>query len=338
MQPSTDQQLVSLQQDQPSLGETNQEHSFGEVVELPTPLTKKRRWVRCSQRPVFKRRRRAACLVLVLLLLLAVGVPLFSKNHVWIEREPVEQIVSPVVGEVPEVIAENPAAEAETGEGPVLEGESSGEEVAEDEEGGMAVPSDPTLYLTVPRLGLYDHMVRNEDSEEALDLGAIKLPDTEFPWQKGDKNTYIACHRLGWPATESYNQCLNLPSIQEGNKIILKDANGTVYEYRVVETLTVEPEDNWVTDAVVGKDMVSLQTCIEAPDDLYTLGPNWSARFVVRAERVEERQAGGFQRIVELSVAAHTGLHLHTLRIYSYYARVFEFVKSTRVLWGTGAR
>ncbi len=74
MQQSTDQQPVSLPPDQYSLGESTEEHSIGEVIEFPTPLTRKRRWVRCSQRPVFKRRRRVACLlVLDLLLLFAVG-------------------------------------------------------------------------------------------------------------------------------------------------------------------------------------------------------------------------------------------------------------------------
>ena len=133
---------------------------------------------------------------------------------------------------------------------------------------------------------MYGHTVRNDDSEQALDLGAIKVPGTDFPWQEGDKNTYIACHRLGWPGTESHNQCLNLPSIREGDEIFLEDANGMVYEYRVSETLTVGPSDSWVMKPLAGKEVVSLQTCIEAPGDLHTLGPNWLARFVVQAERI----------------------------------------------------
>ena len=271
-----------------------------------------------------------ACLILVLLLLLAVGGLLFLSNPDWMDSEPLEQVMSPVAGEVPEVIAEDPTAEEEAAEGKASEGQTSSEEAAEEEE-GTAVPDDPTLYLTVPRLGLYEHTVRNDDSEEALDKGAIKLPETEFPWQKGDKNTYIACHRLGWPDTESYNQCLNLPSMREGDKIVLEDANSTVYEYRVVETLTAEPGDTWVTNPVAGKDMVSLQTCIEAPDDLHTLGPNWLARFVVQAERVEEGQTGGFRRSLEDSVAAYTGLLLHTPYLSSYYGRVLEIAKRTAV-------
>ena len=125
------------------------------------------------------------------------------------------------------------------------------EEVAKKEDKRTApVPNDPTLYLTVPRLGIYGHTVRNNRSEAAMDLGAIKLPDTSFPWQKGDINTYIACHRLGWPGTESYNQCLNLPFMRKGDEVTLTDANGAVYPYRVSEMLIVGPNDGWVTKAV----------------------------------------------------------------------------------------
>jgi LPXTG-site transpeptidase (sortase) family protein len=221
-------------------------------------------------------------------------------------------MASPVEQEASEVIAEDTVAE---------------EDATEEEEAGTAAPDDPTLYLTVPRLGLYGHTVRNDDSEAALDLGAVKLPRTGFPWQK-EANTYIACHRLGWPGTESYNQCLNLPSMQKGDEITLKDANGTIYEYRVVEILTVGPNDTWVTAPVAGENMVSLQTCVETPDDLYTLGPNWSARFVVRAQRVGKEQAGDFRRILEESAAAYVSL-LHTPSFSHYYNGLLRTTERT---------
>src|SRR5918999_17526 len=126
MQQSMDQQPVSLPPDQYSLGGTTEEHSFGEVIELPTPLTRKRRRVRCSQRPVFKRRRRVAGLILILLLLVAVGGLLFWSDPEWADSQSVERIVSPVVGEAPEMIAEDPAG-GETAE-KVAGGETSGEE------------------------------------------------------------------------------------------------------------------------------------------------------------------------------------------------------------------
>lgn len=156
----------------------------------------------------------------------------------------------------------------------------------EEEEAGSAGPDDPTLYLTVPKLGINRHVVRNDSSEEAMSVGAIKLPDTGFPWQEGDTNTYIACHRLGFPGTESFNQCLNLPSMQQGDEILLEDAIGRVYRYQVSKFLAVEPRDTWVTEPTEGRDVVSLQTCIESLDDVSTLGPNWESRFVVQAERV----------------------------------------------------
>lgn len=152
-------------------------------------------------------------------------------------------------------------------------------------------PDDPTLYLSVPRLGLERNTVRNDDSELALGRGAIKLPRSGFPWQQG-ANTYIACHRLGYPLTESHNQCLNLPSMRTGDEVILEDSNGAVYHYRVTETLTAMPDETHVANPVPGRQVVSLQTCIEAPGDLTTLGPDWGARYVVRADLVDVRPGG----------------------------------------------
>jgi len=118
-------------------------------------------------------------------------------------------------------------------------------------------------------------------------LGAIKLPDTPFPWEKGTKNTYIACHRLGFYGTQSFHQCLDLPSMQKGDEVSLEDANGRVYHYRVSEVLaSITPQDSWVMDPVAGRDMISLQTCLEAPGDLHTLGPDWQGRLIVQADRV----------------------------------------------------
>jgi sortase A len=166
------------------------------------------------------------------------------------------------------------------------------EEVVKKEDKRTApIPNDPTLYLTIPRLGIYGHTVRNDRSEAAMDLGAIKLPDTSIPWQKGDTNTYIACHRLGWPGTESYNQCLNLPFMRKGDEVTLTDANGAVYRYRVSEMLIDGPNNGWVTKAVPGRQVVSLHTCIEASGDFSTFGaqlggPFYRSRRLDRLERV----------------------------------------------------
>jgi sortase A len=220
-------------------------------------------------------------LVLFLLALLALSVlkaaPLFSNSVGGTASEPVEQIVAPTVSEAPEPIDEQKIAQNKAAQ----------QKAAREEQEAENAPSDPTLFLTIPRLGIYHHTVRNDRSEAALDLGAIKLPSTDFPWQKGDKNTYIACHRLGWPGNESYHQCLNLPSMQQGDDVILEDVNGKAYNYKVSEFLQVAPEESWVTSTVKGREMVTLQTCIETYNDFATLGPNWGVRFLVRADRVD---------------------------------------------------
>ena len=236
-----------------------------------------RRRVKSPKRPdyvVYKRRRRVGFL-LILLVALAVwglGASLFSVTAEEAEDGRLARVIAPTLREAPVPIDERVAEE----------------KAAEEEEArtAAAAPDDPTLYLTVPRLGLYSHTVRNDRSEEALGLGAVKLPDTGFPWEQGDTNTYIACHRLGFPGTESYNQCLNLPSMRQGDEVFLQDTKGRTYKYQVSESLNVAPEDTWVANPVAGKDVVSLQTCTETLDDYATLGPNWAARFIVRADRV----------------------------------------------------
>ena len=242
------------------------------------PLMEKQRLVRDPRRPgyaVFKKSPRMGLFVLVLLVVLALGgfgaYLLYAGSSEKTGEEPSEQVAAPSVEE-----------------------QAPEEEAAKEEETQRAapVPNDPTLYLTVPRLGIYGHTVRNDDSEAALSLGAIKLPGTGFPWQKADTNTYIACHRIGWPGTQSYNQCLNLPSMQKGDEVILSDANGTVYRYRVSEVFAVRPYDTWVMEPLAGRDVVTLQTCTETPNDWWTIGPSLfgggpeSGRLVVRANRV----------------------------------------------------
>jgi sortase A len=224
---------------------------------------------------VFRRRRRVALLIFLLLATLilgSLGLYLLSGTSEEVVDETAEQV-------------ETPPAEEEPRE-TVTEEEPTEEEPAEEEPRAPAVPEDPTLYLTVPKLGLYGHTVRNDDSEVALDRGAVKLPDTGFPWEQKDTNTYIACHRLGWPGNESYNQCLNLPLMQQGDQIFLEDSLGRAYEYRVTEALQITPQDTWIKRPSEGKDVVSLQTCIETLGNIWTMGPNWTARYVIQAEKV----------------------------------------------------
>ncbi len=147
-----------------------------------------------------------------------------------------------------------------------------------------AVPTDTTMYLTVPKLGLYDIPVLEGTSEAVLSQGVGHVPGTGYPWAAGS-NTYIAGHRLGYPGTVSDHVFWNLPSLAIGDQIIVEDSLGQTYTYQVSEILEVYPTDLSVTWAT-GADVVSLQTCIENFGDYWTPGPNWFARYVVRGERV----------------------------------------------------
>lgn len=256
---------------------------------MSMPLMDKQRQSIDTRRPnyaVFRRRRRIGLLVLLILAALFLGILgayLFSgTSEETAEAPPEEQVETP------------PAEPEEEPEEPAVEETPPEEEATEEpeEEPAPVVPDDPTLFLTVPKLNLYGHTVRNDSSEQALDLGAIKLPNTGFPWEKEVTNTYIACHRIGWPGTESYNQCLNLPAMQAGDEIFLQDTLGRVYQYQVSDITGVLPNASSITRPVEGKDVISLQTCTETPDDWWTLGPSLfgggpeSGRLVVQAERV----------------------------------------------------
>ena len=147
-----------------------------------------------------------------------------------------------------------------------------------------AVPIDTTMYLTVPGLGLYDIPVLEGTSEAVLSQGVGHVPGTGYPWSPGS-NTYIAGHRLGYPSTISDHVFWDLPSLALGDQVILEDSLGQSYTYQVSEILEVAPTDLSVMGAT-GSDVVSLQTCIENYGDYWTAGPNWFARYIVRAERV----------------------------------------------------
>ena len=151
----------------------------------------------------------------------------------------------------------------------------------------LADPPTNDLWFSIPALGLYDQYVTNAENLDfsAMDYGAIKLDNSGYPWQKG-ANTYIAAHRLGWPGTASHHQFYDLPALQLGDIVYLGDANGTTYTYKVTDFKEIAPNETWVTGPQDGRDMVSLQTCIENYGDYWTMGPNWYVRYVVQADRV----------------------------------------------------
>ena len=144
---------------------------------------------------------------------------------------------------------------------------------AQDGGGG---PADDTLYLTIPKIGLKDLTVYNSYSEANLDASLIHLPDAGFPWQPG-ANSYIAGHRMGYFGTDSFLVFLRLNELNPGDEITLKDSLGRGYAYRVTGQMVMGPGDVGVMDPVMGKSVISLQTC--------TL-PDYSDRLIVRGEMV----------------------------------------------------
>ena len=187
-----------------------------------------------------------------------------------------EQVEDPTVDEAPEIVGE--------GE------EGTDESADEDEdEATPTPPDDPTMFLSVPKLGIVDAVVL--DGEAGLELGVQHLEGAGYPWLPGS-NTYMSGHRVGFPGTGSDHIFYSLPSMSSGDDIILRDTLGQEYTYEVTEILAVTPFDVWVADPVAGKDIISLQVCTETPDDWWTIGPSLmssgpeSGRLIVRAEKV----------------------------------------------------
>ena len=145
-------------------------------------------------------------------------------------------------------------------------------------ESSSSEDQDATMALTIPRMDLDGIQVRSTpvSDSSALDSGTQHVEGTGLPWEEG-ANTYIAGHRIGYPGTGSYLVFYDLDALQNGDEVILTDADGTTYTYAVFTSFTVGPSDYEVTEPVPGKSVISLQTC--------TL-PDYSERYVVQAELV----------------------------------------------------
>jgi sortase A len=141
------------------------------------------------------------------------------------------------------------------------------------------LPPGAIMSLSVRSMGLNNVPVLNSDSTRALDMGVVHLPDTSLPWSDTpERNVYLAGHRLGWPGTGSHLVFYRLNELQGGERVTLRDRQGNRYDYRVIESFTVGPEDDWVTGRVKGRDLLTLQTC--------TPIPTFHKRLIVRAERI----------------------------------------------------
>ena len=141
-------------------------------------------------------------------------------------------------------------------------------------------PESKTLKLTVPDMkrvkGVPVRDASENGEEKALHDGTLHVRGTGFPWQE-EANVYIAGHRLGFPGTRSHRVFWDLDHLKKGDEILLTDANGTRYTYRVFKKFVVDPSDVHVTRPVAGKNVVSLQTC--------TL-PDYARRLIVQGELV----------------------------------------------------
>jgi sortase A len=139
-------------------------------------------------------------------------------------------------------------------------------------------PEDKTLYLTVPKIGLEGVPIYNSTSEEDLRASAVHVPATGFPWQEG-ANVYIAGHRIGYPGTGSDKIFYDLDLLVEGDEIVLTDAAGDTYVYRVTLQEIVGTENVQVMNPPEGdKSIITLQSC--------TL-PDYAERLIVQGELVE---------------------------------------------------
>jgi sortase A len=250
---------------------------------------------------LFKGRRRAG-MYLLGALCLALGAVFLGMSIFGVGGEPAKRAATPVAAPGPgplvnEALVEararaagqvaREAAEKEAAKRAAREQarrEAARKKAAEKPAAPANIPPDTTMYLTIPKIGLFDIPVFEGTSEGVLSQGVGHVPGTGYPWAPGS-NTYIAGHRLGYPGTVSDHVFWNLPALAAGDQIVIEDSLGQVYTYRVSEVLEVYPTDLSVMGAT-GGDVVSLQTCIETFGDYWTPGPNWFARYIVRGERV----------------------------------------------------
>jgi sortase A len=148
------------------------------------------------------------------------------------------------------------------------------------------IPNNETLSLTVPKMQRVNNVpvyTAASSDEAKLRAGAIRVRGTGLPWES-DANVYIAGHRLGYPKTRSFLLFYDLDKLGFGDRVVLRDASGRRYVYRVFNKLVVEPNDLSVTKSVPGKEVVSLQAC--------TL-PTYTQRLVVQAELVRVGRSPG---------------------------------------------
>jgi sortase A len=150
---------------------------------------------------------------------------------------------------------------------------------AAEEPRSFHLPRGAIMALTIKALGIRNAPVIDSTSRWALDNGVVHMPGTSFPWSgTPQRNVYLVGHRLGYQGTGSRLIFYRLNKLAEGDEVVLRERDGKKYRYRVTEKFIVDPGEDWVTGQVVGRDMVTLQTC--------TPIPAFDKRLIVRADRV----------------------------------------------------
>ena len=146
------------------------------------------------------------------------------------------------------------------------------------EEASAQGPDNKMLKLTVPKMSELDgdEVPTGRGDAEALfkNYAGVHLLGTGFPWEE-EANVYIAGHALGFEGTPSWQAFNDLTTLENGDEIILEDAEGKEYTYEVFNTIVTEPTDLSVLEPIEGKNIVSLQTC--------TL-PDYTDRVIVQGE------------------------------------------------------
>ena len=145
-------------------------------------------------------------------------------------------------------------------------------------EAKAAVPEDKGIWLTVPKMARVEDLpvlTGPASDEAALAESALRVEGTGSPWQE-EANVYIAGHRIGFEGEASHLVFYDLDALENGDEVILTDADGTRYTYTVFRNFVVGPSDTYVMGPVPGKNIVSLQTC--------TPIPTFEQRLVVQAE------------------------------------------------------
>lgn len=108
-------------------------------------------------------------------------------------------------------------------------------------EPSVQAPGNKVLRLTVPAmkrvrdLPVYD--AAPAGYEWALRKSSVHVRGTGWPWQEV-ANVYIAGHRLGYPCTRSFVVFRDINKLENGDEVILEDANGTRYTYEVFRHFT----------------------------------------------------------------------------------------------------